>query len=59
MLIKSIKKSPPGSQKRNLSDFCPTQWVEKVTGLDDFGDIFAPIIYCLQELSLNMEHICN
>ena len=59
MLIKPINEYPPGSQKRNLSDFCPTRWVEKVTGLDDFEDIFAPIIFCLEELSLNMEHICN
>ena len=59
MLIKSIKEQPPGSQKRILSDFCPTRWVEKVTGLDDFEDIFPPFIFCLEELSLNMEHVCN
>ena len=59
MLIKSIKEHPPGSQKRNLSDFCPTRWVEKVTGLDNFEDILAPIIFCLEELNLNMEHISN
>ena len=43
MLIKPIKKYPPGSQKKNLSDFCPTRWVEKVTGVDDFEAIFAPV----------------
>ena len=59
MLIKSIKEHPPGSQKRNLSGFCPTRWVEKVTGLDDLEDIFPPFIFCLEELSLNMEHVCN
>ena len=59
MLIKSIKEHPPDSQKRNLSDFCPTRWVEKVTGVDDFEDIFAPVIFCTEELSLNMEHVSN
>ena len=59
MLIKPIKEYPPGSQKRNLSDFSPTRWVEKVTGVDDFEDIFASVIFCLEELSLNMEHVSN
>ena len=59
MLINSIKEHVPDSQKKKLSGFCPTRWVEKVTGLDDFEDLFAPIVFCLEEMSLNIEHVCN
>ena len=33
--------------------------MEKVTGLDDFKDLFAPIVFCLEEMSLNMGSVCN
>ena len=59
MLINSIKEHAPDSQKKKLSDFCPTRWVEKVTGLDDFEDLFAPIVFCLEEMSLNIGRVCN
>ena len=59
MLINSIKEHAPDSQKRKLSDFCPTRWVEKVTGLDDFEDLFAPIVFCFEEMSMNMGSVCN
>ena len=59
MLINSVKKHVTDSQRKRLSHFCPTRWVEKVTGLDDFEDILAPIIFCLEELDLNMEHVSN
>ena len=59
MLINSIKEHAPDSQKKKLSDFCPTRWVEKVTGLDDFEDLFAPIVFCLEEMSLNMGRVRN
>ena len=42
-----------------MSDFCPTRWIEKVTGLDDFEDLFAPIVFCLEEMSLNIGRVCN
>ena len=35
-LTNSVKEHAPDSQKKKLSDFCPTQWVEKLTGLGDF-----------------------
>ena len=35
MLINSIKEHAPDSEKKKFSDFCPTRWVEKVTGLDE------------------------
>ena len=42
-----------------MSDFCHTRWVEKVTGLNDFEDLFAPIVICLEEMSLTMGHVYN
>ena len=59
MLVNSIKEHAPGSQKRKLSDYCPTRWVEKVTRLDDFEDLFAPIVFCLEKMSLSMGRVCN
>ena len=59
MLINSVKKHAPDSQKRELPDFCPTRWVEKITGLDDFEELFAPIVSCLEKMSLSMERVCN
>ena len=56
VLLNSIKEHAPDSQKRN--DFCPTWWDEKVTRLDDFEDLFVPIV-CLEEMSLNMRCVCN
>ena len=45
--------------KKRFSDCCPTQWVEKVTGWDNFKDLFAQIVFCLEEMSLSMECVCN
>ena len=46
--------------KKRFSDFCPTQRVEKVTGLNDFEHLFAPpILFCLEEMILNMRRACN
>ena len=45
--------------KKRLSDFCSIRWVENVTGLTDFEDLFAPIVFCIEEMSLNTGHVCN
>ena len=60
MLINSIiKEHASHPQKTKLSDFCPNRWVEKVTGLDDFEVLFAPIVFCFEEMSMNMGSVCN
>ena len=59
MLINSVKEHAPDSQKKKLPDFCPTRWVEKVTGLDDFEDLFAPIVFCLEEMSWSIGRVCD
>ena len=56
MLINSIKEHAPDFQNKK-SDFCPTRWVEKVTGLDDFEDLFASVVFCLEEMSLNIGRV--
>ena len=33
--------------------------VEKVIRLDEFEDIFAPILFCLEEIILNMGPVCD
>ena len=59
MLINSITENASDSEKKKLSDFCPTRWVEKVTGLDDFEELFAPVLFCPKEMSLNIGRVCN
>ena len=59
MLILSIKEHAPDSQKKKLSDFCPTRWVEKLPGLDDFEDLFAINVFGLEEIILNTGCVYN
>ena len=59
MLINSVEEYARDSQKKKLFDFRPTRWVEKLTGLDDFEHLFVPIVFCLEEMSLNMGRVCN
>ena len=33
--------------------------VEKVIRLDEFEDIFAPILFCLEEIILNIGPVCD
>ena len=56
---KWMKWIKTNSQKKKFFDFCPTRWVKKVTGLDDFENLFAPIVFCLEEMSLNLGRVCN
>ena len=60
MLINSVKEHAPDSQKKSLFDFHSIQKVKKITGLDNFEDLFAPIfIFYLEEMSLNMGRVCS
>ena len=49
MLINSIKENAPDSRKNTFSDFCPTRWVKKVTGLDDSKDLFVLTVSVLKK----------
>ena len=57
MLINSIKEHALYSPNKKLSDFCPSQWVEKVTGLDDFEELIAQIVFCLNEMKFLSQHL--
>ena len=39
--------------------FCRTRWVERITGLDYFEELFILIILCLEQIRLNVGRICN
>ena len=38
-------------------DICSIRWVEKVTELTDFEELFALIEFCLKEMCLNTGHV--
>ena len=54
-----IENYAPNSTKKKLKDVCRTRWAERITGLDDFEELFIPIVFCLEQMSLNVGHICN
>ena len=45
--------------KKKLKDVYRTRWAEQMTGLDDFEQLFIPIVFCLKQMSLNVGCICN
>ena len=54
-----IENYAPNSSKKKLKDVCCTRWAERITGLDDFEELFIPIFFCLEQMSLNVGCICN
>ena len=54
-----IENYAPNSRKKKLKDVCRTRWAERITGLDDFEELFIPIVFCLEQMSLNVGRICN
>ncbi|XP_065645774.1 52 kDa repressor of the inhibitor of the protein kinase-like [Hydra vulgaris] len=59
LLEAAITKYYPSATKKKLIDACPTRWVERITGLDDFKSLFVPIVFCLEGMSMNLEKMCN
>lgn len=47
------------STKKKLTDVCRTRWVERITGLDDFEDLYVPIVLTLEKMSLNVDKKSN
>ena len=45
--------------KKKLKDACCTRWTKQITGLDDFEQLFIPVVFCLKQMSLNVGCICN
>ena len=54
-----VENYTPNSSKRKLKDVCSTRWVGRITGLDDFKELFIPIVFSLEQMSLSMGRICN
>ena len=54
-----VENYVPNSIKKKLKDICCTRWVERITGLDDFEELFIPIVFCLEQMSLNVDRIFN
>ena len=54
-----IENYAPTSSKKKLKDVCRTRWVERITGLDDFEELFISIVFCLEQMSLNVGRVCN
>ena len=54
-----IENYAPNSSKKKLKDICRTRWAERITGLDDFEELFIPIVFCLEQMILNVGRICN
>ena len=47
------------SSKKKLKDVCCTSCVERITGIDDLEELFIPIIFCLEQMNLNVSRIFN
>ena len=53
LLEKNVLKYCPESTRSKLKDVCRTQWIEKVTGMDTFQELFVAICYTLEQMSIN------
>nr|XP_047131873.1 52 kDa repressor of the inhibitor of the protein kinase-like [Hydra vulgaris] len=55
LLEVAITERCPLATKKKLIDVRHTVWVKRVTGLDDFENLFVPIVFCLEGMSFNLE----
>ena len=47
------------SRKSKLKEVSRTRWVDRIQGSDTFEEIFVPIIFTLEEMSINLDGKCN
>ena len=40
-----VENHAPHSSKKKLEDVCRTRWVERITGLGDFEELFIPMSF--------------
>ena len=59
LLERNIDHYAPSSRKTKLKDVCRTRWIERVTGMDTFEELFVPLFHTLTEMSLNLQKQCN
>ena len=55
----SIENEAPDCLKKKLRNGRRTRWVEQITGLDDFEDLFIAIVFFLESMSVNKGKVCN
>ena len=58
-LSMNIEKYCPTSTYTKLKDVCRTRWVERITGLDLFQELYIAIYVTLEEMKLNLERWFN
>ena len=59
MLDLSIENHAPDCLKKKLKNVCRTRWVEQITGLDDFEDLYISTAFCLESMSVNEGRVYN
>ena len=42
------------SSKKKLHNPCRTRWVQRITSMEDFQNLFVPVVHCLEDMSLNI-----
>ena len=55
ILESNVSRHCPDSRKSKLKDVCRTRWVDRIHGMDTFEELFVPIVFTLEEMSLNPE----
>ena len=59
MLDFSIENHAQDCLKKKLKNVCRTRWVEQITGLEDFEDLYISIAFCLEFMSVNEGRVCK
>ena len=59
MLDLSIENHASDCLKEKLKNVCRTRWVEQITGLNDFEDLYISIVFCLESMSVSEGRVCN
>ena len=59
MLELSIENHAPDCLEKKLKNVCRTRWVEQITGLGDFEDLYISIVFCIESMSVNEGRVCK
>ena len=50
MLEANIDRLCPEAKKKKLKDVCRTRWVERVSGMDTFQELYFPLVLTCEEM---------
>ena len=59
MIDLSIENHTPDCLKKKLKNVSSTRWVEQITELDDFKELYVSIVFYLESMSFNEGAVCN